>query len=121
MSCVYLYKLQLILYALQSLFRFVMRPLLRAEESQDYNKDKSTLTDFYVRKCAFVLVWRLFARSRSPPCLICIIQKQIRIRRLQMFTKNNGSDEHDIWDNICTDTRKRFCKNKQFFIPILFN
>lgn len=62
-----------------------MRPLLRAEESQDYNKDKSTFTDFYVRKCAFVLVWRLFARSRSPPCLICIIQKQIRIRRLQML------------------------------------
>ena len=74
-------------------------PSLHAEESQDYSKDKSTFTDFHVRKCAFVLVWPLLARCRSPPCLICIIHKQIRIRRLHMFTKNNGSDEHDMLQN----------------------
>ena len=37
LSCVHICELQLILYALQSLFCFVMRPLLRAEESQVYS------------------------------------------------------------------------------------
>ena len=69
------YELQLILYALQSIFANTLHAPPKQKRQFEYYCIESTLTDFYVRMCAFCFVSFFNIRCRSPPCLVCATPK----------------------------------------------
>lgn len=65
MSCTYKCEPQLILYVIIVLLH--APPNIAETRAYNANEIKSTLTDYYVRLCAFVVCGVIFVGCRDPP------------------------------------------------------